>query len=176
MAIALWIYESRLPKSTAEGASASTPSSSGSSCCGIGAATAYWLSRLDMLPRELKAFWVWIALLGAPWRDCRSLSLHPEPILPRKSTCIYRAMDGSSCSVRRRLTRSGSFLLSCSANTPGGLGRGTASTIVVPDSHGSRGEDGDRADPTRIRGNPLVILCLIFGVWQLVRCRKKKAL
>jgi hypothetical protein len=33
------------------------------------AAAAYWFLRLDMLPRqwrELKAFWVWIALLGPP--------------------------------------------------------------------------------------------------------------
>ena len=33
------------------------------------AAAAYWFSRLDVLPhewRELKAFWVWVALLVAP--------------------------------------------------------------------------------------------------------------
>jgi hypothetical protein len=47
------------------------------------------------------------------------------------------------------------FFISCSANTPGGLGCGTASSIALRDSHGSMGEDGHRADPTRyIRRNP----------------------
>ena len=61
----------------------------------------------------------------------------------------YRAIDHSPYFVGRIVIRSGRLLFSCSANTPGGLGCGTASTIVVRDSHGSMGEDGHRADPTR---------------------------
>ena len=49
--------------------------------------------------------------------------------------------------------------------------------FVIRDPHGSMGETVTA--PIRLDifvEIPLIILCLIFGGWQLVLCRKKKAL
>jgi hypothetical protein len=82
-------------------------------------------------------------------------------------------MDRNPFSGRGNHIRSGSRLGSVPANALGNFHGHSVSTIVVRDSNGPMGKDCHRADQSGHGQIPLMILCLIFGAWQIFFCRKR---